>query len=354
MWGINATGYDEISEQIAEALADDKVEGIHLQISSPGGMIDGLADTADAIYSAREIKPVTATIEDLGASAAYWIASQAITIDANRTTEVGSIGVYTVYLDWTKFEEEMGVKVIVIRSGEHKGMGIDGVSENQIAAVQEIIDALADNFINAVAAGRNKSSEDIRKLATGRLWIAETALELGLIDGIKEIESASENTNINKGAITMENDKEKGEQLTAEQIEKTASTVATAAATAAVENERTRMGQMQAEFADDPEFAMKAFAEGKSLAEAKAEYCDVLREKVKATEEKAEQANKANKTKGASPLENSGSGDGQGGGFIAAAKELAEAKGIKLGDAFKKVAREQPELYAAHKNSLVA
>ena len=337
LYGVDATGYDEIADQVAEAVADENVEGIHLQISSPGGVIDGLADTADAIYSARTIKTVTATIEDLGASAAYWLGSQSSTIDANRTAEIGSIGVFTVYLDFSKADEDAGVRVVVIRSGEHKAMGIDKVTDEQIAAVQENIDSLADNFISAVAAGRNKSADVIRTLATGRLWIAATAQELGLIDGIKEVKTT-------EGVTIMENDKNSQAEVNTEKI--------TADAQQAAQNdERIRATQLKAEFPDDPEFAIKAVSEGWSVAEAKAEYCDVLKEKVKAVEEQTRQDKE---TQGAEPLENSGSGDGSTGDFVSAAKELAKAENIKLGDAFKKVAREQPELYAAYKSSLTA
>jgi signal peptide peptidase SppA len=355
LWGFDVTGYDEIASQIAEATGDDGVNSIHLQISSPGGMIDGLADTADSIFSARTIKPVSATLEDLGASAAYWLGSQAAVIDANRTAEIGSIGVFSVHYDLSKADEDAGIRVIVIRSGEHKAMGVDGVTHSQIAAEQETINSLADNFINAVATGRNKSVEVIRALATGRSWIAETALKLGLIDSIKEVVSTSGTTNENKGATIMKTDNNRSEQAETGALAASPKVfieeAANAAATAAVENERTRMGQLQAEFNDDPEFAMKAFAAGQSLAEAKAAYCDVLKEKLKTAEDQVKQGKEST---GAPPLQNSASGDSQGRDFIATAKETAKAEGIKLGDAFKKVAREQPELYRAYKESLVA
>jgi ClpP class serine protease len=72
-FGIEATGYDEIRSQIKQALEDEKVEKIHLQVDSPGGEVAGQVEAVDDIFNAREQKPVTASIEDIGASGAYWL-----------------------------------------------------------------------------------------------------------------------------------------------------------------------------------------------------------------------------------------------------------------------------------------
>ena len=342
-WGIEATGYDEIQAQIGQALADESIQGIHLQVSSPGGIIDGLVDTADAIFGARSSKKITATIEDLGASAAYWLTSQAETIEANRTTEVGSIGVYTVYLDSSKAAEDEGFKVVLIKSGEHKGMGIPGVeiTAEQIASVQANIDAIADQFVDSVARGRSMDAGDIRKLATGRLWIAAEAKKLGLIDRVtKATQHSSSNTIQSKGESVMKTEDEiKAEQ--AEQIEK----ASTEAASDAVGEERKRTAAIRDAFADDPEFAIKAVTDGLSVADAKAAYCDVLREKLKTQAAKTPAANE--RSQGAEAIA-TGDTDGAGSGdFMAEARELAETKKITVTAAMKKLARTRPNLHQA-------
>jgi len=341
LWGLNATGYDEIREQVSAALANKAVSGIHLVIDSPGGIIDDLEKTAEALYRGRQQKPLTATINSLGASAAYWIASQAETIDTDElNTEVGSIGVYTVYADWTKLDEKIGLKVVVIRSGEHKGMGIDGITENQIAAVQENIDSIAENFINAVARGRGKDAESIRELATGQLWMAAKARELGLIDSVTVQTNQSSQSDI-KGAVIMKTE----EEVKAEQAEQVAK-----AETAAVNNERIRMSQLKTEFADDPQFAMKACTEGWTVAEAKAEYTDVLREKLRTqdAEHKSEMENRNSQTSdGAEAIATGDTDEGTEGDFMAEARELAETKKITVTAAMKKLARTKPALHQA-------
>ena len=114
------------------------------------------------------------------------LASQAGKISINPNGEAGSIGVYTVAVDSSKRAEELGFKVHVIKSGEHKGMGVPGteITENQIAATQEIIDGMAANFKQAVSAGRKMSVADVEKIATGRTWLAEVAKKLNLVDEI--------------------------------------------------------------------------------------------------------------------------------------------------------------------------
>jgi len=354
-WGIEATGYDEINDQLRSAMGNEEVTGIHLQVSSPGGVVDGLADTADAILAAREQKQVTATIEDLGASAAYWLSSQAEIIEAGRTTEVGSIGVYTVYADMTKRAEEMGIKVIVIKSGEHKGMGVPGaeITDVQIEAVQEIVDQIADSFISAVAAGRGKKKSQVREWATGRLWIAKTALEMGLIDkvtvnnvnqNIKGEQSMDEQIGTNEQTETEVRAKVEQEKAAEEKTKAQEEKMNKLAVEGVKLDERERLSRLKAAFPDDLEFALKAYEDGKNVQEAKAEYCEVLEKRLKektSTEAKGKVTGAAAIAGGATDEETSDD-------FIATAKELAKTEKIKLGAAYKRVAKEQPELYQAH------
>jgi len=341
-FGIKATGYDEIQSQIGQALADSSISGIHLQVSSPGGIVDGLVDTADAIFAARETKKVTATIEDIGASAAYWLASQAETIEAGRTAEVGSIGVYTVYLDSSKAADDAGFKVVLIKSGEHKGMGVAGVeiTDEQIAAVQESIDAIAGQFVDSIARGRGRESAEISKLATGRMWIAAEAKKLGLIDKVITVtsKSSSNKAQSKKGEIKMDQNENKTVDIEAVKAESSAT---------AAKEQTERMKALSEAFPDDPEYAVKAFTEGKSVEKAKADYCDVLREKIK--EQNNSQSQIENRqSKGAAPIESGDTDNAAAGGdFIAEARAMAKEEGISVTAAMKKLNRTNPGLHAA-------
>jgi len=334
LFGFNVTGYDEITEQIAEAVAEKTVTAIELIVSSPGGMVAGVEGAASAIYNARGIKPVTAVVEDLAASGAYWLASQAQTISAGRTAEIGSIGVYSVYIDWTGAEEKAGIKIIVIRSGEHKAMGWDKITESQISAVQEIIDGLADQFVAAVAGGRGKSKDDIGKLATGRLWLAEAARDAGLIDTVTLNEG---NNNINQGVKAMDTPT----QVTAVADESKHNEALAAAKKQVSADEKKRLADLKSAFPKDLAFAVEQFEAGASVTEAKAAFADVLQKRL---DEKESQ--------GAEPLQSGDSASSGGANFIALGKQMAKEQKIPLGQAYKILAKEQPDLHAAYKQSL--
>jgi len=349
LFGFDATGYDEITEQIEEAVNDSKVSAIELLVSSPGGMVAGVTEAADAIFNARKIKPVTAVVEDLAASGAYWLTSQAQSISAGRVAEIGSIGVFSVYYDWTGWEEKAGIKAVVIRSGEHKGMGFDTITDNQKAAVQEIIDDLAGQFVNSVAAGRNKSAGAIKELATGKLWIADKARELGLIDTV--IVKENNNTN-SSGDSVMDTNENKANQTQANQSEAEIKAKIDSAAEEAKQkhaaDEKKRLADLKSAFPKDLEFAIEQFEAGASLIEAKAAYVEVLQKKI---DEKEKGGKKENS--GVDPLKSGDSAsDGDEENFVALGKKMAKEEKIPLGQAYKKLAAEKPELYQAYKQSL--
>jgi signal peptide peptidase SppA len=182
----------KIHVAIQTALADPDVEQILLYIDSPGGDVAGTSDLATQIDLAKQIKPVTAYISDLGASAAYWIASACTAIYANESAFIGSIGVYAVILDMSEAAKQAGVSVNLISTGGVKGLLEPGlkVDETALADVQNQIDAIMELFQNAVATGRELSTADVKKLSDGRIHIASDAKELGLIDDIATLDVA--------------------------------------------------------------------------------------------------------------------------------------------------------------------
>lgn len=343
-WGIEATGYDEIAAQIKIAVDRKDVTGIELVVDSPGGMVAGVIGAADAIYNARQSKPVNAIVNNLSASGAYWLTSQANEIKAaDANTLAGSIGVYTWYVDFSKARESKGIKVIVIRSGEHKGKGLDEITENQIAAVQEYIDATAENFINAVARGRGKEAGSIRELATGQLWIAAKARELGLIDSVTVQTNQTSQSDI-KGEIVMKTEEEiKAEQ--AEQIAKVTAKATAEGKETAISEERQRISAINEKFGEDPEFAFKAVAEGWTMAEAHEAYNDVLRKKLKM--QNAEHSTQNQQAEGSAAIATGDTDEGTGGDFMTEAREMAAEKKITVTAAMRKLTRTKPALHQA-------
>jgi signal peptide peptidase SppA len=185
-----ASDYLEIASQVQAAAADQDITSILLRIDSPGGHTSGCNDCASRIREAAAIKPVFAYCEDLCASAAYWLASQATKIYSNDTALVGSIGTYMVIADMSGLASDLGIKVHVIRAGEFKGAGQDGtvITDSELAEFQRTVDSLNAHFLEGVAAGRRMSLSAVTKLADGRVHVGRDAVTLGLIDGVKSFD----------------------------------------------------------------------------------------------------------------------------------------------------------------------
>tara|TARA_R110000803_G_scaffold43701_3_gene93008 strand:+ start:938 stop:1873 length:936 start_codon:yes stop_codon:yes gene_type:complete len=180
---------------VRTASADADVRGILLLIDSPGGSVSGTEELANDVAAADKIKPVVAHIDDLGASAALWVASQARWITANESALVGSIGTTGTVIDSSGAAEAAGIKVYAISSKgaeEFKGAGAPGtpISEKQLAYFQGLADATQELFTAAVAQGRGMSVADVRALADGRVHLAREALRLGLIDAVASSDAA--------------------------------------------------------------------------------------------------------------------------------------------------------------------
>lgn len=182
----------ELRAAIRQASKDPTVDKIVLHIDSPGGAVGGIDDLAAEVREAKKLKPVVAYIEDLGASAAYWVASQATEIVANRGAFVGSLGVYGVIHDTSGAYEREGIKVHVVSSGGAKGKGVAGVpvDETTLSEERRLIEAITDLFKLNVREGRKLTHAATTDLFDGRVHMAGKALELGLIDRIGTFESA--------------------------------------------------------------------------------------------------------------------------------------------------------------------
>lgn len=186
MSGARGTSYEAISKAIDGAVKDPQARSIMLLCDSPGGTVSGVEMTALKIAAANKVKPVHAHIAGMGASAMFWLASQARTLTATADSEVGSIGVYTVVYDTTAWYEKNGYKAHLVKDGTLKGVGVDGVpvTEQDLKVVQEEVSGYGDLFRAAVARGRPQLAGSIAEIADGRVHIASKAKALGLIDGV--------------------------------------------------------------------------------------------------------------------------------------------------------------------------
>lgn len=177
---------------VREAVRNDAISGLMLFVDSPGGAASGTFELAHEVERAAQHMPVRAHVEDVGASAAYWVASQAQRITANPMGEIGSIGTLAMIVDESKRAEAAGVKVHVISTGEFKGAGAAGteITERQLEAFQEQVNDVNQHFQAGVQAGRGFDDDQLAAVSDGRVFIAEKAQKLGLIDGIGSFEDS--------------------------------------------------------------------------------------------------------------------------------------------------------------------
>lgn len=189
-WWYGVVSAERVAAELRQAAEDEDVEEIVIDVDSPGGMAWGTPDLAAAVALASESKRVVAHTNSLMASAAYWVASQADEIVIAANAEVGSIGAMLAIVDKSKALADFGLRVEVVRSGPNKGTGTPGLQlrAEDIAPFKENIEAVAAQFVEAVATGRGRSGDEIKALADGRTWVGARAVELGLVDRIGSLE----------------------------------------------------------------------------------------------------------------------------------------------------------------------
>lgn len=188
---MGGTSSVQLRRDIRAAANDPNVSGILLAIDSPGGTVAGTADLAADVKAASRRKPVWAHIDDLGASAAYWVASQADVVYANTASAlVGSIGTVMTVYDASKAAGNEGVEVLVFATGPLKGAGTPGtaITEDQRSYFQRIVDDSQTHFDAAVKSGRSMNQTQLNAVRTGGVFSAAEALSLKLIDGIQPLE----------------------------------------------------------------------------------------------------------------------------------------------------------------------
>lgn len=177
---------------VRAAAADPGVGALVLAIDSPGGVITGVPEAAETIYSLRGSKPITAVSTGLMASAAYWIGSAADTVVASPSAYAGSIGVWTMHADLSKLLDGMGIKVNLISAGKYKVEGnfFEPLSDEARASIQGDVDDAYDQFLAAVARHRADTPGNVRKgYGEGRVLNARRAKEAGLVDRIETLDT---------------------------------------------------------------------------------------------------------------------------------------------------------------------
>lgn len=178
-----------VLRSIRRATHDPEVEGLLLEINSGGG---GITDS-DILFKAlqdfkakQEGRVVVSIMGDVAASGAYYIALASDCILAHPTTLTGSIGVIMQSYNFKDLAAKLGVQDVTIKSGANKDLlnPFQEVKPEQREILQKVISAMHDRFVTLVAENRKLPKETVVPLADGRVFLADEALRLRLIDGI--------------------------------------------------------------------------------------------------------------------------------------------------------------------------
>lgn len=184
-WGD--TSIENLRTNLRAALSDPAVKSIVLDVDSPGGSVNGLQEMADEIYQARSQKHIVAQVNTLGASAAFWLASQADEIVVVPSGEVGSIGVIALHMDLSGAMAQAGITPTVLTAGKFKGEGnpYQPIDDASRGAIQERLDDYYGQFVGSVARGRGVPEATVRAgFGEGRIVGATRAKREGMIDRI--------------------------------------------------------------------------------------------------------------------------------------------------------------------------
>mgnify|MGYP001158421358 FL=1 len=174
-----------ITNQVKKFRQDKRIRGIILRIDSPGGAVGPSQEIYDEVLKTRESgKTIYASMGALAASGGYYIASAAEKIFANPGTLTGSIGVIMAFSNAKGLMEKIGLQPEIVKAGEYKDIGSPAraMTQKERNLLQSVVTDVHQQFIEAVASGRDISVAEVTKIADGRILTGRQAYSLNLVD----------------------------------------------------------------------------------------------------------------------------------------------------------------------------
>jgi protease-4 len=209
IYAIGGTSMDDgikarsLVKYVESAINNSNVKAIVLRVDSPGG--DALAADliADVLRKNKGKKPVIVSQGYVAASGGYWLSMYADTIVAAPNTITGSIGVIGSFIYNKNFKEELGLSVDYVKKGKFADLGFGATlpligltlpdrdfTEQELTIAEKGIKTLYKDFVRKVSLGRNKSFDEIEKIAQGRMWAGSDGLRNGLVDVLGGLDTA--------------------------------------------------------------------------------------------------------------------------------------------------------------------
>ncbi len=188
--GITATKYCEVIPKIK---ADSSIKAVVLRVNSPGGDAQAAEMINQELQRLREVKPVIVSFGDYAASGGYWISAKSDYIFTDKTTLTGSIGVFSLMMNYGKgLKKHLDINAVTLGTNKHSTMftGINPLDAAEQAHMQEFVEDIYTDFTELVAAGRNLNVDYVDSIAQGRVWTGSDAIDIKLADKIGGLNDA--------------------------------------------------------------------------------------------------------------------------------------------------------------------
>ena len=190
--GVIVSG-DEIVRELKEHLDNASVRAVVVRINSPGGVVAPTQEIYQEIRKLRERgKPVVASLGSVAASGGYYIAAACDKIYANPGSLTGSIGVVMQLANLEGVLKKIGIEYVVVKAGRHKDIGnfSRAMTPEERKILQDLLDDVHSQFVNAVAEGRQLDRSEVLSFADGRIFSGQQAKELKMVDALGGLEEA--------------------------------------------------------------------------------------------------------------------------------------------------------------------
>jgi len=178
------TNSQEIVEQLDAFGKDKAIKAVVLRIDSPGGGVAPSQEIYAAVKGLRKDKKVVASLGAIAASGGYMIACAADKIVANPGTITGSISAIMYFANAEDLLKKIGLKSSIIKSGKYKDIGspIRKMTDDERKILQELVDDIYNQFLDVITKDRKTSTEEIKRIADGRVFSGRQAQKLKLVD----------------------------------------------------------------------------------------------------------------------------------------------------------------------------
>lgn len=284
---IGMVSYDEIRNAVFSAIDAEGIDGIVLNMDTPGGAASGVSELSDFLSEVdQSVKPIYTYTGTSMASGGYWLGSVGREIYASKLATVGSIGVITVHASYEKMYKDNGIEITVLRAGEFKALGspYEKLDDKARSQIESQMNTIYDVFLETVAENRGTSVNSLKETAAeGRVFVGADAVTIGLVDQVTSFDAAIADISRKVTSAGSLSPLQPRHETIVGEIDMAKKKVLTEAGVAAVES-----GVPEAEVLSNPEMVEEVEAE--VAAETEAEVAAEEGEQAEVTEEGGEEA----------------------------------------------------------------